>query len=680
LEQFLGYAIPGIPYGCTYAIVAVGIVLTYQATGVFNFAYGAQAYLSAYVFTRLVQSQHLNVWLAFFLSVVLLGPLVGLAFDKFLFRKIAPTNTTAKLVTGISLFVGIPAILPVLFGSALIYNSPSILFNPNTVYFTVVGTPVNGLYVTAVLATAVVLVALTFLLRFTNLGLQMRATVESRRLAQLNGINSGRVGATAWGVSGLLAGLAGVLLAPNYAQLQSSDYATLMVGAFAAAAWALLRSLPIATLVAIALGVTSTILPGYLPVNSIWTSAAFTSLPFVVLAAALLLLPGLRRLEDVKDPLSSVDPPAPPIAATMRMPQLDRVIKVLWYLLLAAFVVSMLTWLPTIWEGVFNAGLVFSTLFLSITLITGMGAQLSLAQGTLAGVAAFTAAQLTEHFKVNFLVGGVLAMLVAAAVAVVLAVASVRLRGLGLALLTISAALFFDNAVFPEMTSGASGQSISVPPGWVGLGLMNPNGHAFFIFSMVIMLACIALVQLVRRGTSGRFLEAMRGSQTGSAGLGINLTGQHVAIFALSGLVAGIGGVLLAVQQGDVSPNSFNYEVSLVFVVIVVTTGAITIEGALQAGFGFVVLQQLLTYVPARLGGNSLVVVLFAVGALTYAAHPEGILEFQKRRWNQRIERLLFSPEALAARTAARGARGGSAEPPDAGVNVAAVEPVGSDG
>ncbi|HEV8065517.1 MAG TPA: hypothetical protein VGP46_11820, partial [Acidimicrobiales bacterium] len=157
-------------------------------------------------------------------------------------------------------------------------------------------------------------------------------------------------------------------------------------------------------------------------------------------------------------------------------------------------------------------------------------------------------------------------------------------------------------------------------------------------------------------------------------------TGQHVAIFALSGLVAGIGGVLLAVQQGDVSPNSFNYEVSLVFVVIVVTTGAITIEGALQAGFGFVVLQQLLTYVPARLGGNSLVVVLFAVGALTYAAHPEGILEFQKRRWNQRIERLLFSPEALAARTAARGARGGSAEPPDAGVNVAAVEPVGSDG
>ena len=51
MEQFLGFAIPGIPYGCMYAIFAVGLVLTYQATGVFNFAFGAQAYASAFIFT-----------------------------------------------------------------------------------------------------------------------------------------------------------------------------------------------------------------------------------------------------------------------------------------------------------------------------------------------------------------------------------------------------------------------------------------------------------------------------------------------------------------------------------------------------------------------------------------------------------------------------------------------------
>ena len=124
MEQFLGFAIPGVPYGCTYAIVAVGLVLTYQATGVFNFAFGAQAYVSAFVFTRLVQSAHLPVWLAFILSVVVLAPLLGLVFDRLLFRQIPNTNTTAKLVTGISLFVGIPALMQVFFGAQNIYTPP----------------------------------------------------------------------------------------------------------------------------------------------------------------------------------------------------------------------------------------------------------------------------------------------------------------------------------------------------------------------------------------------------------------------------------------------------------------------------------------------------------------------------------------------------------------------------
>ncbi len=140
MEHFLGFAIPGIPYGCTYAIVAVGLVLTYQATGVFNFAFGAQAYTSAFVFTLLTENDHMSVGVAFLISVVLLAPALGLLFDRALFSRIPNTNTTAKLVTGLALFVGIPALLPVIFGTQNLYNTPSILFNPNIVYFTVVGT------------------------------------------------------------------------------------------------------------------------------------------------------------------------------------------------------------------------------------------------------------------------------------------------------------------------------------------------------------------------------------------------------------------------------------------------------------------------------------------------------------------------------------------------------------
>ncbi|HWD51530.1 MAG TPA: ABC transporter permease [Acidimicrobiales bacterium] len=664
MEHFLGFAIPGIPYGCTYAIVAVGLVLTYQATGVFNFAFGAQAYTSAFVYTKLVQNEQLPVWLAFLLSVVILAPLLGLIFDRFLFRKIPNTNATAKLVTGISLFVGIPALLPVLFGSQNQYNSPSILFNPDTVYFRIAQTPVNGIYLSSVVVTAAVLVALVVLMKFTNLGLQMRGAVESRRLVQLDGVNSGRVIATAWAVSSLLAGLAGVLLAPIYGQLQAQDYATLLVAAFAAAAWAALRSFPIAALVGILMGVADTVLQGYLPATSSLSAAVLPSLPFIVLVAALLLVPGMRRLHDDTDPLSSVDPPPPPTTASLRAPQLSRVIRIAWYVLLAGFIISMLSWMPKTWESVFNSGLAFSTIFLSITLITGMGGQLSLAQATLAGVGAFTAAQLANHIGLNFLAGAVVGAVLAAAVAVILALASLRLKGLGLALMTIAAALFFDNSIFSEI--GVShGAALTVADKWVGLGILNANGHNLFIMLMIVLVICVAAVTLVGNGTTGRFLAAQRGSETAAAGIGINITWQRIQIFAISGAVAGIGGTMLVIQQQTVNAMQFNYQLGLAFVVIVITTGVSSIEGAIQAGMGYVVVQQVLTYLPARYGGNGLTFVLFAAGALTYVAHPEGILEYQKRRWTMRFQRLILPGSSASGPT-----------PPVAGSDNGAKSPV----
>jgi ABC-type branched-subunit amino acid transport system permease subunit len=104
--------------------------------------------------------------------------------------------------------------------------------------------------------------------------------------------------------------------------------------------------------------------------------------------------------------------------------------------------------------------------------------------------------------------------------------------------------------------------------------------------------------------------------------------------------VAGVGGTLLVINTQNANPNQFNYQLSLVFVVIVLTTGVSTVEGAIQGGIGFVVIQQLLTYVPTRYQG--LTVVLFAAGGLTYARHPEGIVEYQKSRSTMQLQRLLF--------------------------------------
>lgn len=641
MEQLLGFAIPGVPYGCAYAIFAVGLCLTYQTTGVFNFGYGAQAYASAFVFTWLTETRGWSTWPAFAVAVVVLGPGLGLVLDRFLFRRIPSTNTTAKIVTGLSLLVGIPSLLPVLFGNENLVGAPSIGFDPNTVYFHLgADVPVNGIYLSAVVGAVAMLVVLVVLLRATSLGLEMRAAAESRRLVQLDGVNADRVTATAWAISGLMAGLAGVLLAPAEATVQSQDYITLMVAAIAAAAWAVLRSMTVAAVVGVLIGVVSLTAQGYLPTSSLWYSAILPALPFIVLVGALLFVPGLRRLDESKDPLSSVDPPPPPPTARIRAPQVDRLVRIGWWVLLGAFVVSMLTWIPPGWETVLNQGLAYSVIFLSITLLTGTAGQLSLAQATLAGVAAFTAAQLAAHFGVNFLLGGVVGAVAAACVAAVLAVGSLRLRGLGLALMTLAAALLFDAAVFPaHVVSGGTG-GVTIASRWLGFGLSNPNGHSYFVLAIIVLALCAGAVALIQRGTIGRFLAAMRGSEVGAAGVGVNLPWQRILAFALGGALAGIGGTLLAIQETVVAPAQFDYQLSLAFVVIVVTTGVGTVEGAIQAGIGLVIIQELLQYAPERFQG--LTFVLFAIGALTYAAHPEGMVELEKRRWTARAERALL--------------------------------------
>src|SRR5580704_3430888 len=649
MEQFFGFALPGIPYGCTYALVAVCLVLTYQATGVFNFAFGAQAFASAFVFTYLTEYHAWSGFEAFLVSVVVMGPLVGWAFDRVIYRHIANSNSTAKMVCSLALLVGIPNLLPVIFGPQNLDATVTILpfFNPNVVYFTIAGTPINGIYLSTISVTVVVLILLTILLRFTNLGLQMRAAVESRRLVQLDGINGNGVVALAWIVSSFMASLAGVLFAPVFGAFTAEDYVTLTVTAIAAAACALLRSLPVAAAVAVFIGVLTTVLQGYIPTASFFYAAIIPSLPFLFLVAALLFLPGMRALDASRDPLATIDPPPPPIAAQARAPSMSRIIRVAWWILFAGFCLSMLTWIPSSWTTVFNNGLTLSIVLLSITLITGMAGQLSLCQATLAGVGAFTAAQLANHLGLNLLIGGLVGAALAAAVAVVLALLSLRLRGLGLALMTLAAALFFDATFFNTTSITGGQQGVSLQAKWLGTNeFFNFNGHAMFLLSLGVLVITVVVVLMVRKGTVGRNLAAMRGSETATAGLGVNPSWQRIMVFALSGAIAGIGGLLHSMEQQVVSPTDWNAEISLVLVVLVVTTSVTTVEGAIQAGIGFFVTEQVLTTVlPARIGASSLTVVLFAFGALTYANHPEGVLEYQKRKGTLRFEKLLFPRE-----------------------------------
>ena len=632
MREALSYALPGVPYGCTFALVAIGLVLSYQSTGVFNFAFGAQAYVAAIAYS--VMERHgLGRGLSGVLAILVLSPILGLAIDRLVFSRIPAGNVAAKTIAALGLMVGLPAAVTILLGPVQEASPPSLLFDVNTVVFRIAGTPIDGVQLATVVVTLLVVVVLTITMRTSLLGLEMRAAVESPRLLRLQGISSRRVSSLAWIVSSSLAGQAGVLLAPRYATVSIDNYTVLLVAAIAAAAIAGLDSMGIAALASIGIGVAMGLTTGYAPAGSVWSTGLFSAIPFFLLLILLAVNPKLRRLGQSTDPLAGIDPPPVPVLAPPRSADLDRSLRIVGPAVLGLGVVSVLTWVPSSWVFVVTAGLGMSLVFLSITMITGAAGQVSLCQATFAGVGAFTAGQLATNYGVPVMVAALAGALVAAGTGLVAALPALRLRGLALSLSTLTIALLADAIAFPTAWIGGPPSGLTVPRPTLGsISFATDSTRPFFVLVLVIVAVSGFFVRRLLRGATGRGLDAWRLSPLASAGLGYSPNRTKVVVFALSAAVAGLGGGLWGSLLQVVSPADFTYADSLLFVVIVVTVGVRTVAGAVEAGVGFALLTHLADYLPNRFSPASMVALLFSVGAFTYAAHPEGMVELLRRR------------------------------------------------
>lgn len=634
MNEFFTYVLLGIPYGCVFALVAIGLVLTYKTSGVFNLAFGAQAFLAAAVYYDVHVRHAWPTLPAVIFVVVVVSPLVGLLLEVAIFRHLRTASPIAKLVAALGLLVAVPQIVQIWLGKGQTFGIVGIWWNDDAVYHFILDTTVSGKQMAILVSTALAVLALGAVFRWAPIGLRMRAVVESPRMTELAGVNADRVSGFAWMLSSLFAGLAGVLIAPFYAQLGSTDFTTLLVAAIAAAAFARLTSIPMALLGGILLGIAQGLLAGYLPPASVLAHSLRPSLPFVVLFLLLLFWPGLRSATVSKDPLAGVDPPPPAPAAAERSHALTIATRVFGVAVFGALLVLSLTSFDSYWLLVFTQGVIFSTIFLSITVITGMGGQVSLSQAAFAGIGAFATAQLVAAFNFPVLPTLLIGALVAALVGALLAIPTLRLGGIFLSLGTLAFALMFE--------------SVFVPLDWVGGGLTplrvpRPVGldddKTFFLFCVLVLAVVGVLVILIRRGTTGRYLDALSGSEVAAQSIGINPARMKIVAFAVSAGIAGLGGGLLATQSGIAQPADYSYFFGLFWVVVVVTLGARTVEGAIQAGLGLVLFPEVLKFFGLS---PSWEFVFFGLGAITYARHPEGILEFQKRRSLEFIDRRLL--------------------------------------
>jgi len=669
LDQVVQWVIEGAPVGCVYALVAVGLVLTYKTSGVFNLAFSAQAFASGAVFYTLVSDEGWPLWLGFVAAVLVFGPLFGLLLDRALFRYMRTASWQVKLVTALGLLVSLPEIVKVFYGSQPGLAPPSVapLFGIDQFKVFEIGDYfVSADRMATVMVTLVAVLVLGLLFRYTAIGLQMRAVVESPRMVELAGVDSDRVSMVSWMLSSVFASLAGILLAPLYFELNGNLYTVLIVAAIAAAAVGRFSSIPLTLVGGLLMGIGERGLPDVIGVTSDFAQDLRPSFPFLLLFLLLVFWPKLRGSRAVSDPLAGVDPPPPSMAHEYKDAKLQRASNIMFVVFIGGFLTVMVTIVSPLWVTRITDGLALAVVFLSITIFTGLGGQISLAQATFAGFGGFAMANFAADLDVPVLLAAVIGALIAAAsgalfVLLIDALPSAigrlrgravgRLSGLYLSLATLAFALMAEKVIFrrEEISNGEFGIDVKRPDFVTGDNIIHHDRKWFLVVFVIFALVGFAVI-LIRKGTTGRYLSALRGSETAAASIGVNATALRMTMFALSAGVAGLGGALIGISQGKVEPvATYPALFGVVWVVLVVTLGSRTVDGATNAALGFIIFPWLLEslgFIP------TIAIIGFGLGAITYARHPEGIVEFQTRKNILRTARqaaLVTRAKALAA-------------------------------
>ncbi|MGP0031635.1 MAG: ABC transporter permease [Acidimicrobiales bacterium] len=634
--------IAGLVLGGIYAIASAGLVITYVSSGILNFAFGALAFFIARFYYFLHTQQNWSILPAAVVSIGLAAPALGVFLYAVLFRFLRFSSPLIKVVATVGLLVALPSLAVVIFGDQAIVSAPGLAPEPVRV-FHFLGVPVTMDQIIVYVCVVATVVVGAVVLRYTEVGLKVRAMVDSPAMTDLSGTNPAAVSVGVWAVSTFFAGLTGVLAAPIIG-LDPDNFTLLIAAAFAAVVAAKLRSLPIAVGVGLLMGVATSLIERYLPPNSNWTTEFIDAVPFIVIAVVLLYnLVRYRRVDEVEGVGGALDRAITPqgesklagsTSNALETGSLGLISKYAGPLLLIAAAAALPLIVEGYWIGLMAQAFAFAVIYLSWTLVTGEGGMLWLCQITFAGMGALTTAQLADNHGWPVLAAVLAGGVVAAAAGLVVGLLSIRLGDLYVALVTLTFGLLIENLVFtlPSFVNQGLGLNLDRP------GFASSD-RAFAYLCLVAFIILALFIVNFRRSTSGMAMNAVRWSEPGAKMSAISVVQMKVIVATLAALVAGIGGGLLALAQTSVVPSEFDTFVGVVWLAVLVTIGIRSTAAAMIAGISFVMLPALAqAYFPAWTG-NALPI-LFGLGAIAAARYPDGTLAEQSRQLRRWLLRL----------------------------------------
>jgi ABC-type branched-subunit amino acid transport system ATPase component/branched-subunit amino acid ABC-type transport system permease component len=622
--EFVRFAILGLATGGIYAMISLGLVLVYRGSGLLNFAQGAMAMLGAYSYYELTVKHGVPKVAALVLALLICA-VVGAAIHLLVLRPMRGASPLSRVVATLGIVLVLQSAAYLRYGHNPL-SVPSLL-PTKTVHVFSNQLPISEdrIYIFAICI--VLSVGLYAVYRWTPFGRITTAVAENEVAAATFGYSPDLVAAANWAIGAVLAGLAGILIAPII-YLEPTSLVLLIIPAMSAALIGEFMSFPLTVLAALVLGISQSELQRYVTQPG-WATAA----PFIVVIAVLVVRGRSLPLRSfVLDRLPAVG------SGRIRIAVVVVLYAVISWLVLGA---------NPDWATATVTTFAMAIVCLSVVLLTGFTGQLSLAQFVLAGVGALLAARLDSHM--TFLLALLVSAIITCIVGAVVGLPALRTRGSTLAVATLGLGGAVSAVVLesPKYTGGVAGIVVHPPTafGWNLDPIAHPNRYAFMTFTILVLVAL--MIANLRRGATGRRLLAVRSNERAAASLGVHVAMVKTYAFTVSAGIAAIGGTLLAFVQPSIQVSTFDVFTSILIVAVTVAggvgfvpggfVGATMISGGIVSEI-FHKWSQINDYLPL-IGGAILI--------LTLVVGPDGLFEM-----NRQVAVQALRP--LAARIAAR--------------------------
>ena len=644
-DKFVRFFVVGVVLASIYGIAAAGLVVTYTTSGIFNFAQGAIGMIMAFLYWQLKAETVSGGWgipavPSLILVVFVIAPLLGALIERLVMRRLVTAPLVAQLVATVGLlafFIGLADSI----WKGRTYRTIGTFFgssgtNTGDIFglgFGIGNTVIPYYRIATIVIGIALAVGLRFLLYHTRLGVAMRAVVDNRDLAGLNGAQPGQVSMFAWAIGSMMAAIAGILVAQEFGNLDSQGLTLFIVECFAAAIIGRLRNLPMTMFGGAVIGFALSFQREFLSFPARWGTLGNQGIiPGILLFLALLFLPQAR-----------IEGRRAPSKVTARVPTIKRAL--VGFAVLFVVMVILAATLNNANLLRVEVGVVVAFIMMSLIPLTGWSGQISLAQVTFVGFGAWAAFEFSstggEAFGLHVYGAGnpvslIFGALIAVPIGLLMALPALRLQGLYLALASMAfaviAAVIFN---FPEVYSNTGrkiemisifGQQLDKP--FTILGIEFGKNAGFLLFA-TLMFSLVGLgIVALRRSSFGRRLVAMRDSPAACATLGVDLLRTKLAVFGLSAAIAGMAGAVAGVHFGNVQTTNFNMLEGLPYLLLAVVGGIAVVSGVV---FGASILQVFTAFLPNAWFPNVTIIEWWSrlgpgLSGVAIARQPEGVI------------------------------------------------------